>query len=177
MNLTKKKELAKKTLGVGKNRIMFNKQGISEIKEAITKEDIRNLYKDGIISIKPIRGRRKIERRKRKRGPGKIKKRINKRKQIYVKITRKLRSYIKELKNRNMIDNDTYKDLRKKIRMKDFKSKANLREYLTNTASLASLSEKKVKKSEKKETKNKTKTQKKAKITKTKKESGGKSKK
>jgi len=129
-NLIKKKQLAAKTLGVGKNRIHFNSESLSEIKEAITKQDIKELYSEGIISIKPVKGRRKIVRRKTKRGPGKIKKTVNKRKQIYVKITRKLRAYLKGLKSLGIINNELYIDLRKKIRMRVFRSKAHLKEYL-----------------------------------------------
>lgn len=79
MNLAKKKELAAKTLKVGKNRIIFNQDSTAEIKEAITKQDIKTLFEEGIIRIKPVKGRRKIIRRARRRGPGKIKKKINNR--------------------------------------------------------------------------------------------------
>lgn len=130
MNLGKKKELASKVLKVGKNRIQFNSENLAEIKEAITKQDIRDLYEAGIILIKPIKGRRKIIKRKTIKGPGKIKKKVNKRKQIYVKITRKLRNYIKELKRLGRITNEDYKSLRKKIRMRRFRSKSHLREQL-----------------------------------------------
>ncbi len=131
MKLDRKKELAAKVLGVGKGRIKFNEEGLSEIKEAITKQDIRDLNAEGIIGIKPVHGRKKVQRRKSARGPGKIKKTVNKRKQIYVKITRKLREYIKHLKDHTIIDRELYKDLRKKIRMRVFKSKANLKDYLS----------------------------------------------
>ena len=43
MNLTKKKELAAKVLKVGKNRIIFVEEHLSEIKEAITRFDIADL--------------------------------------------------------------------------------------------------------------------------------------
>jgi len=129
-NLANKKALAARTLNVGKKRICFNSANFAEIKEAITKQDIRDLYSEGAIKIKPIKGRRKIKRRKTKRGPGKIKKTVNKRKQIYVKITRKLRAYLKELKKIKVIENALYIELRKKIRMREFKSKAHLKEYL-----------------------------------------------
>jgi len=132
MNLAKKKELAAKALKVGKNRICFSIENLPDIKEAITKEDIKGLYSEGIITIKPVKGRKKIIKRKTRRGPGKIKKKVNKRKQIYVKITRKLRSYLKELKKQGIIERDLYWDLRKKIRMRFFKSKAHLKEYLGN---------------------------------------------
>jgi len=66
MNLRKKKMLAAKTLGVGKNKIVFVKSRIDEIKEAITKQDIRDLYNEGAILIKQVMGRRKVERSKKK---------------------------------------------------------------------------------------------------------------
>ena len=43
MNLQKKKELAARTLTIGKDRIMFNTSRLDEIKEAITKQDIKDL--------------------------------------------------------------------------------------------------------------------------------------
>lgn len=130
MNLRTKKQLAARVLKVGINRIHFASDKFPEIKEAITKQDIKDLHKEGVISIKPIKGRKKIKRRKTKRGPGKIKKKINKRKQTYVKITRKLRGYLKELKNQGEIDKRLYWELRKKIRMRTFRSRAHLKEYL-----------------------------------------------
>ena len=130
MNLAKKKELAAKTLGVGKNRIIFNMENLAEIKEAITRQDIRGLKEEGVITIKSIKGRKKIKRRKTRRGPGKIKKKVNNRKQVYVKITRKLRYYLKCLKERGVVDRELYLNIRKKIRMRDFGSKASLKEYL-----------------------------------------------
>jgi len=65
MNLGKKKELAKRTLKVGKG----------EIKEAITKQDIRDLKREGAIVIKNIKGRRKVKKKK-KKGVGNIRKKI-----------------------------------------------------------------------------------------------------
>ena len=49
MNLSKKKKLAAKVFGVGKERIVFAKSRLNEIKEAITKQDIRDLKNDGAI--------------------------------------------------------------------------------------------------------------------------------
>lgn len=132
MNLKKKKELAAKVLGVGKNRVSFNPQSLAEIKEAITKQDIKTLFEEGIITIKPAKGRRKIEKRNRRRGTGKIKMKVKHRKQDYVKITRKLRKYLKMLKNENAIDKELYLDLRKKIKMRAFKNLSYLKDYLTS---------------------------------------------
>ena len=67
MNLAKKKQLAAETLKVGKHRIVFNIEGLPEIKEAITKQDIKTLFQEGIITIKPVKGRRKVKKRKTRR--------------------------------------------------------------------------------------------------------------
>jgi large subunit ribosomal protein L19e len=132
MNLKKKKELAAKVLGVGKGRIIFKNENLKEIEKAITRQDIKQLHKEGMIYIKNVKGRRKIIKRKYRRGPGKIKMVVNRRKQEYVKITRKLRVYLKSLKERGVIQIELYRKLRNKIRMRDFKSKASMKEYLKN---------------------------------------------
>lgn len=130
MNLSKKKAIAVKTFGVGKERIVFVKSRLEEIKEAITKQDIRDLFESGAILIKPKKGRKKVERKKTKRTDGKIRKRINKRKQDYVKLTRKLRKYSSELKNLGKISREELKEIRKKIRNRFFKNKSSLKEYI-----------------------------------------------
>ena len=115
MKLENKKELVSRALGVGKNRIVFNQSNLAEIKEAITRQDIKTLYQENIIKIKLVKGRRKVRRRKTKRGYGKIKMKIKNRKQEYVKITRKLREYIIGLRNIGAINRELYYELRKKI--------------------------------------------------------------
>ena len=74
MNLTKRKVLAAKGLKVGKNRIIFVKEHLSEIKEAITRMDIQDLHKNGAIQIREVKGRKKIEKRRNRRRVGKVKK-------------------------------------------------------------------------------------------------------
>ena len=129
MNLSKKKELAKRTLGVGKKRIIFLESRLEEIKEAITKQDIRNLQKEGIIIIKEIKGKRKAK-KKRRRSIGNIRKKVKKRKQDYMILTRKLRKYVSEMKKQEKITKEDSKDIRKKIRNKIFRSKSHLKEYI-----------------------------------------------
>lgn len=81
MNLRSKKNLAAKTFDVGKKRISIINSRKEEIKEAITKQDIRDLFESGAIIIKDKKGRKKRTKRKSKRGVGKVKKKVNKRKQ------------------------------------------------------------------------------------------------
>ncbi len=130
MNLKKKKHLSAKTLKVGAKRIVFDTNRLDEIKEVITKQDIRDLHKDKAITIKEKKGRKKIKKRKTRRREGKIKKKVNKRKENYVKLVRKLRNYIKELKKQGKISREDYWELRKKIRSKIFKNKRQLKMHL-----------------------------------------------
>ena len=132
MNLANKKELAAKVLGVGKNRVYFVEENLSEIKEAITRQDIQDLHQAGAIQIKEVSGRKKIVKRKNRRRTGKIKKKVNKRKKEYVIITRKLRTYAKHMLKTGKIDKETYKETRKQIRARRFKSKRNLKESFEN---------------------------------------------
>lgn len=129
MNLRKKKELAARVLRVGKDRIVFLQSRLDEIKEAITKQDIRGLRDEGAIVIKEKGGRKKLKKRVSK-SPGNIKKRVKKRKHEYIIMTRKLRSYVNEMKKQEKITGEEAKDIRKKIRNKIFKSKNSLKEYI-----------------------------------------------
>lgn len=130
MKLENKKELAARTLKVGKERIAFVSSRNKEIKEAITKQDIRDLVVDGAIVIKEVKGRKKVVGRKNKRKAGKIKKSVNKRKELYMILTRKLRQYIKNMKAQGKLTREEVIEIRKKIRNKLFKSLAHLKEYI-----------------------------------------------
>ena len=130
MNLRNKKELAAKVLGVGKNRVCFMEDSLTEIKEAITRQDIVDLNKAGAIQIKDVAGRKKIVKRKNRRRTGKVKKKVNNRKQEYVIITRKLRTYLKFLSKTGKVDREQYQEVRKQIRARKYKSKRDMKERL-----------------------------------------------
>jgi len=130
MNLAKKKELAAKVLKVGKNRIVFVEEHLSEIKEAITRMDIIDLHKARAIQIKEVSGRKKIVRRKHRRRTGKVKNKVNNRKAEYVIITRKLRKFVRGLVRTGAVDKEQNREIRKQIRSRGFKSKRHLKESL-----------------------------------------------
>ena len=138
MNLNKKKKLAVRALNVGRNRIVFVDGRLDEIKEAITKKDIKDLVREGAIRIKEVSGRKAINKRNRKRSYGKIKKKIKLRKREYVIITRKLRRYIKTLSVKGKIKIVDYKLLRKKIRNKEFRSLGQFKDYIKELKWVAS---------------------------------------
>ena len=130
MKLDKKKQLAARTLNVGKERIIFNTARLEEIKEAITKQDIRDLMNDKSIAIKEIKGRRKLSKRKTRRRIGSRKKTLRNKKQVYVKLTRKLRRFLFNLKIKRIISKEKFLGLRKEIRSSSFKSLAQLKERI-----------------------------------------------
>lgn len=130
MKLEKKKALAAKTFGVGKDRIVFNKEMLAEIKEAISNQDMRDLASQGAIFIKEIKGRKKKEKRKTRRRQGSIKKSMKRTKTHYVILTRKLRKYLAELRRKELISEENYQTLRKEIRASIFKSKSHLKERI-----------------------------------------------
>ncbi|MDO8623018.1 MAG: 50S ribosomal protein L19e [archaeon] len=130
MNLAKKKSLASRALKVSKNRIVFLNSRLDEIKEAITKQDIKDLYNNGAILIREPKGRKTTTKRKYRRGPGKILKRVFKRKEEYVTLTRKFRKYVAELRKQGKISKEELVDLRKKIKNRYFKNMSGLKDYL-----------------------------------------------
>ena len=88
------------------------------------------MVKEGAIIVKPIKGRKKKIKKRKPRSIGNIRKTPTKRKRNYIILVRKLRSYVAELKRQKEITNEEFILLRKKIRNKDFKNKAHLKEYV-----------------------------------------------
>ena len=130
MNLRNKREMIARMQKVGKDRVTFTRARMDEIKEAITKQDFKELIASGAIVIKPVKGRKTNTKRKNRRGPGKIKKKVNTRKRDYVIMTRSLRSYSREMHSQGRLTKEELVEIRKRIRNKAFKSKANLKLYI-----------------------------------------------
>ena len=131
MKLDKKKQLAIRVLKMGKERIIFNSERLDEIKEAITKQDIRDLVTSGAISIREITGKRIKERRKTRRRAGSIRKKVKNSKQVYVQRTRKLRAYLVELRKQGKITREQYYTFRKQIKASTYRNKAHMKEHIT----------------------------------------------
>lgn len=142
MKLDTQKRIAAKVLGIGENKVHFDPDKLEEIKEAITKSDIRSLVKSKTISKKAqnsqSRGRaRKIKEQKKKgnlKGPGSKtgskKARLNP-KTVWVTKIRLLRSFLRELKTKGKLDNKDYRDLILKSKGGYFRSKRHIKLYIT----------------------------------------------
>src|SRR3989338_5126951 len=130
MNLNTKKALAAKVLKTGKNRIWFNPERLPDIKEALTKQDIRDLYKEGIIKVKTITGVMKLKKRKTRRRAGSFGKKVSKRKEQYVHRVRTIRAIIKKLKHTQRITAAEYAKLNNYAKSGIFKDVMQFRQHL-----------------------------------------------
>jgi len=129
MDLSKKKKLAMRTFKIGNEKILFVESRLDEIKDAITKQDLRDLEKSGAIIIMRGKGRTKV-RGKANRGVGNIRKKIKLRKKTYMIITRKLREYLRELYSKGKVSKEEIASIRRKIRNNEFRSKTHFKELM-----------------------------------------------
>jgi large subunit ribosomal protein L19e len=115
---------------------------LEEIKEAITRADVRGLIKDGAIILETekgvSRGRAKKNRLQKSKGrqkgqgtrKGKANARYSSKKKWMSKI-RLQREFLKELKDNNKLTQETYKQLYMKSKGGFFRSKRHIKLYIT----------------------------------------------
>lgn len=141
MRLSTQKRIASVILKTSHKNIWMNPEKISEIKEAITKEDLRSLIKQGIIKKLPKKGHsrgraRKILKQKRKgrrRGPGSLKGKKYarlKRKRGWINKIRSQRNYLRSIKERKLIDTQTYRKLYSMSKGGFFRSRNHIKLYM-----------------------------------------------
>lgn len=141
MNTSLQKKLASRIFGVGKKRIKLSPDSFEEIKEAITRADIKSLVKNGAIDKLPVRGISKgrtkhtikQKRKGRKAGKGSFKGRRTSRlprKREWINKVRSQRDYLKELKNKNLLSISNYRLLRKKVKGGFFRSVRHIRLFV-----------------------------------------------
>ena len=141
MQLRIQKRLAAQILKSSKNDIWLDPNRLDEIKEAITKVDIKSLIKDKAIRIKEKRGisryrTRKIKVQKskgRRRGVGSIKgskgARLSK-KRNWINHIRVQRLFLQNLRDKNVIDKSSYRSLYMKSKGGFFRSKRHIKIYM-----------------------------------------------
>ena len=135
------KRLAAQVLKCGTNRIRFDPDSLEEIKEAITKADIRGRIGKGVISRKRLLNTSRFWARKRKKqkslgkrkGHGSRKGKKTARtnpKRTWINKIRLQRSYIKSLRDSNSLLPDNYHDLYMKSKGGFFRSLRHLKLYI-----------------------------------------------
>lgn len=127
MNLNLQRRLASKLLNCGQNRVWIDPDKLSDVEEAITREDVRNLINSGVIIAKRKKGiSRVIE--KRRRGPGSIKG-GKKSKKAWLSKIRPLRKMLKKLRKEGL-SRDVYRRLYYLSKGAFFRDRSHLKLYL-----------------------------------------------
>lgn len=145
MNLKNKKELAAKILKVGTGRVWLDPNKSTEIKEAITRDDLKKLIRTGVILVKQkkgvSRGRIRLvleqKRKGRRKGPGSRKGKHTARagkKRLWVNKIRLYRSLLKSLVEKELIAKKTYRDLRNKAKGGFFRNRRHILLYLNENS-------------------------------------------
>ncbi|MFD1646314.1 50S ribosomal protein L19e [Haloarchaeobius litoreus] len=142
-DLSAQRRLAADVLDVGKNRVWFDPDAQSDISEAITREDIRELVDGGTIRAEEKRGNSKGRSRERKakrayghqKGPGKRRGKKGGRsdpKKEWQNRIRAQRKKLHELRAEGEIDRTQYRELYNKARGGEFRSVQYLLNYIDN---------------------------------------------
>jgi len=141
MNLKPQKRMAAEILKCGENRVYLDPYLIEDIAMAITREDIRNLIKEGAIQKKYKKGisktRKNINHERKKKGLGRG---IGKRKgpkgartpkkKAWMKRIRPQRRELKKMRDRKQITTATYRKLYKNAKGGMFASVAQMNRYI-----------------------------------------------
>ncbi|MEK6963456.1 MAG: 50S ribosomal protein L19e [Nanoarchaeota archaeon] len=141
MQLTVQRRLASQVLNVGPKRICFDSAQLNDIKEAITKADIRGLISHGAITRIPTKGiskgrtrHNKAQKRKGlRKGPGSRKGGMHARlpkKGAWMNKVRIQRRFLQELKEKKFINPSIFRELYYKSKGGYFRSKRHIKLYL-----------------------------------------------
>lgn len=142
MKLDLQKRLASNIFGVGKKKVKFNLEKLGEIKEAITKSDIRKLISDKAIEKNKknyhskgssrllLKQKRKNRRKGRGSKKGKVTSRLP-RKEKWINKIRAQRKLLNELKDKNNISTTNYRKLRNKCKGGFFRSRRHLNLFIS----------------------------------------------
>lgn len=141
MSLSSQRRLAAEILKVGEGRVWIDPDRIEEVEIAITREEIRKLIHEGTIRSLPKKGvsraRARVFHEKRKkglrRGPGRksgSSRAIIPKKRAWMNKIRTLRRKLRELKEKRVITESTYRQLYNMAGSGAFKSAAELERYI-----------------------------------------------
>jgi|TARA_Y100000310_G_C20613210_1_gene779152 large subunit ribosomal protein L19e len=141
MQIKIQKRLAAQLLKSSENNIWLDSNRLDEIKEAITKADIKSLIKDKAIKSKKrvgisryrIRKRYAQKRKGRRSGFGSIKggkyARLSK-KNSWINRIRVQRTFLQNLRDKEVIDRSSYRSLYMKCKGGFFRSKRHIKMYM-----------------------------------------------
>ncbi len=127
------RRLAASILKVGKTKVWLDPEHLEEIKNAITRADIKKLIEKGYIKKRKGKIPYPETRKKRKKGPGSRKGKKGARmdkKRKWINTIRAIRNMLKQLKKEGKIDKGTFKTAYRLAKAGTFRSRAHLKIYL-----------------------------------------------
>ncbi len=141
MNLKLQKRLAAKLLKASKKRVKLDPSALHDVKEAITKRDVRELISDKLVKVVKKKGvsrarANKLQRQKAKglrKGAGSrkgsFKTRLPK-KEAWMNKVRIQREFLKTLKEKGVLETRNYRKLYNMVKGGFFRSKRHLKLYI-----------------------------------------------
>lgn len=141
MHFTVQRRLAAQLMGCSPKRVRFEQEALEEIKEAITKTDIKSLIKRRAIIELPAHGVSRVRARElqhqrskgRRRGYGSRKGRASAReqpKEVWMAKARLQRGFVKMLKDKETITSEQFRELYLKIKGGFFRNKRHIKIYM-----------------------------------------------
>lgn len=141
MELKIQKRLAGQILKCSAKRVVFDSDRLEDIKESITKADIRTLINNKAITKKPVKSISKVRARKRRtqkikgrqKGDGSRKGKYtarNPKKRAWINKVRTQRDLIKTLRDKDLITKSQYRMLYLKVKGGFFRSRRHIKLYL-----------------------------------------------
>ena len=142
MRLTVQKRIAASILKCSPSRVWVDPERLQDVKEAITKQDIRSLVNNGLIVKKQKEGqshsriRKNADQRRkgRQKGQGSRKGKATAREEpkiTWVHNVRIQRTFARVLKNKNLVSKEDYKMLMGRIKGGFFRSKRHIKIFIT----------------------------------------------
>lgn len=141
MNLKLQKQLVAKAFGVGKKRVKLDPSTAEDIKDAITRADVRSLVEEGTIKVTPKSGTARHRARERKAkqkkgrmsGQGRRKGRASARtipKTTWINKVRLQRKVLSSFKNSGRLTTSDHRTLYLKSKGGFFRSKKHMLQYI-----------------------------------------------
>jgi large subunit ribosomal protein L19e len=141
MDLKVQKRLAAQILNCSPGRVTFDNDRLEDIKQAITKRDLKLLIGDGAITKKPGNFTSKFRARKlavqkskgRRKGPGTKKGKFGARfkpKLTWMRLVRVQRAFLRLLLEKNIITRQAYRELYLKSKGGYFRSRRHIKLFL-----------------------------------------------
>jgi len=128
------KRLAADIMKVGQSRIAMDPEHLEDIKNAITRRDIKKMISKGYIKVKRSKIKRpKLYQKRKKRGPGSKKGSSQAKftkKERWMQTVRPLRKMLKELRDKGKIDTRTYRKTYLLVKSGMFRSRSHMKLYL-----------------------------------------------